>query len=99
MPRFYNDPPHVKPLRRAYSVARCQARFRNEQFDLTWDQWLQLWLGNGNYLNKGRGSRNYSLVRLDKYAAWQFDNVEICLRSIDLSRTASTLPRRPRKKL
>lgn len=86
MPLNYHDPEHIQPLRRAYSVARCQAAYRGEQFDLTWTQWLKLWLADDNYRFKGRHSRDLTLVRLDYRKAWTRTNVRIEQRAQHLSR-------------
>jgi len=89
MPLNYNDPEHIKPLRRAYTVARCQAAYRGELWDLTWNQWLKLWLADDNYRFKGRGALDLALVRKDYRLTWTLKNVQIEQRHQHLSRTAS----------
>jgi hypothetical protein len=86
MPVNYHDPEHIKPLRRAYTVARCQATYRGELWDLTWNQWLKLWLEDDNYRFKGRGARDLTLSRKDYRKSWTRSNVQIEQRRDHLSR-------------
>lgn len=99
MPKAYNDPEHIRPLRRAYAVAKCQAQYRSEPWDLTWEQWLSLWLEDNNWQLKGRGSRDLSCVRLNYELPWRWDNVIIEERHSHLSRIVAqkTLSRRAKK--
>ena len=89
MPLIYDHEPHMARLRRAYVVARCQARSRQETFDITWCDWQALWLANDNYLFKGRGANDRVLVRLDHTQSWNMANVQIQRRHDHLSRILS----------
>jgi hypothetical protein len=75
MPLKLNIPDHLRPLRRAFKVAECQARYRHQEWLLTWDDWLALWLPNDRYLQKGRGANSYSVSRLDLDLPWHPLNV------------------------
>ena len=100
MSRQYEDSPHLHRLRRAYVVARCQANYRNEEWQLTWDDWLYLWLTQDRYLRKGRGADELGLSRLDYNSSWAMDNVQIETRGDHLSRIVhqKSLKRQPKVK-
>ena len=87
--RQYEDSPHLHRLRRAFIVARCQANFRNEEWNLTWEDWQYLWLTKDRYLRKGRGADDLTLSRLDYCTSWDMDNVQISIRRDHLSRIAN----------
>lgn len=97
MPLLYQDPPHIQPLRRAYAVARCQAKYRNESWELTWEEWRDLWLENNQYLRKGRGSNDLALVRISLRKPWRWDNVQIEVRRIHLVRIVEQKMRERRR--
>jgi hypothetical protein len=100
MPRQYEHSPHLHRLRRAFIVARCQANYRNEGWELTWDDWQYLWLTKDRYLRKGRGADDLGLSRLDYSSSWCMDNVQIETRKDHLSRIVSqkSLKRQPKQK-
>lgn len=72
----------------AYLKHRSQALYRKEGYDLTFEQWQQLW---PQELFEQRGRSNHSLVltRLDWDNAWSEDNVRIVTRKEHLKLSGS----------
>lgn len=69
-----NDPVE-SAKRRHYSNARAQAKFRNEAWDLTYEQWLDIW---GSYWQqRGKGKYDYCMVQVEVGAGWNPSNVII----------------------
>jgi hypothetical protein len=67
----------LRDLRRSFSMARSQAIYRGEQWELELDLWMKLWTEDDRYLRKGRASDQLSFVRIDPTKAWRPDNVRI----------------------
>jgi hypothetical protein len=57
--------------------ARAQAWYRNEEWQITETEYIDLWRENNHYLRKGRTTGSLCLVRIDLEKAWCLDNVEI----------------------
>lgn len=68
------------PLQRdkyyGYLKHRSQARYREEDYSLTPEEWLSIWTDEA-WLNRGRLSDNYCLVMKDRELGWHMDNVEL----------------------
>lgn len=64
-------------LRRSFARSRCQARFRGQQWDITFEQYRALWEENNNYLRKGRTNEKLCFCRKDISKGWTLNNVEI----------------------
>lgn len=62
----------------AWLKHRSQARFRGEEYNLTWQDWSRLW-GLDKWLSRGRSSECYTMYRLNSTVPWHKDNVVICL--------------------
>lgn len=88
-----SDPSHWKtgpdPLTRekyyAWLKHRCQARFRNQLYDLTWEQWQCLWTDD-LYAQRGRKKQDLCISRVDMRLGWCIDNVDIISRDQQLKR-------------
>lgn len=61
--------------------SRAQAKFRNEVWEITEQEYIDLWTRDGAYLSKGRGSDDLTMTRLDKDKPWSIDNVVILTRA------------------
>jgi hypothetical protein len=59
---------------------RAQANYRDEPFELTFEDFQEVW--NGKWELKGRGSTDYCLTRDDPTGAWVRGNV-VCLPRIE----------------
>lgn len=55
---------------------RAQARFRNEQYNLTEEDWNSLW-SQELWHRRGRKSQELSLYRFDITQPWQINNVTV----------------------
>ena len=69
--------PVLHNLRISCLRAKAQAKFRNEGWELTIEEYTNMWLENDNYKSKGRGSYDLSLQRLDYDLPWSTDNCVI----------------------
>lgn len=66
--------------------SRAQAHFRQEDWQITEQQYIDLWRIDDRYKNKGRGSDDFCLCRIDEEKPWTVDNVEIITRKLHLLR-------------
>jgi len=74
-----------KIMRRYYSLAKCQAEHRNQIWDLDFETFCQIWSKDDKYKNRGRGSENYHMRRINVSDSWNDKNVEIVTRGKHLS--------------
>jgi hypothetical protein len=56
---------------------QSQARYRKEEYELTWEDWQTLW-PNDVWFKRGRGRDCVTLYRRDANMPWRMDNVVIC---------------------
>lgn len=61
-----------------WQAARAQAKFRDEEWALTFDDYFQAW--NGLWDQKGRLSDDLCMTRIDYEGAWSPDNIMIISR-------------------
>jgi hypothetical protein len=69
----------------AWLKHRAQARYRGEQYDLTWEQWDNLWTSD-LFANRGKRADNWVIMRNKLSDSWNINNCEIVLRSDQLKR-------------
>ena len=69
----------------AWHRARAQANFREEGWDLSFEQYQQLWAGV--WLQRGRGAGSLCLARRDYELPWTWNNVHVIPRSQHCQRT------------
>lgn len=69
----------------AWLKHRAQARYRHEQYDLTWEEWETLWPDN-LFLQRGRKSTDLCLARVDWSQPWSAVNCHIVERKQHLKR-------------
>ena len=62
------------------SRSKAQAEYRNEGWEMTHDEYIDLWIENDNYKNKGRAPENLCMTRIDPDLDWTKDNVHIISR-------------------
>ena len=66
------------PIRRekyyAFIKHRSQANYRNEDYELEWSDWENLW-PDDLWSQRGRSIQNLVLYRLDPAEEWSIDNV------------------------
>jgi hypothetical protein len=70
----------------AWHRARAQAHFRNEVWDLSFEQFQALWQGRWHL--RGRSNTSWCLVREDPDGAWHVSNVDCIPRVEHIRRQA-----------
>jgi hypothetical protein len=71
----------------AWARARAQAHFRNETWELTYEQYLHIWRPNWHL--RGRAVDQLCMTRTDWTGAWCVQNVELVTRREALIRQAA----------
>lgn len=81
----------------AWMRKKAQAIYRNEPWELTIEQFFQLWDDSKQWDNRGRHPGSSAMFMIDTDLGWTIDNVEICDRSKRLRQihTAKARPRDP----
>lgn len=69
--------PHIHQLHRAFHNHRQQALFRREAYELTWEQYRDIWCQGDRLHRRGRGIGCLWMVRSDPRLPWRVDNIEI----------------------
>lgn len=77
------DPFEVE-RRKAYSRAKCQADFRQEIWELTYEDFCVFWPNKQRWNQRGRSLENLVLARYDDTAGWTRSNVAQITRSDQL---------------
>jgi len=60
-------------IHKAYRVAKAQANFRKEPWDLEFEHYRQAW--EPYWHLRGRSSESYTLTRIDMELGWSKDNI------------------------
>lgn len=76
----------------AFLKHRSQARFRGEDYALTWEDWQGLW-SDDDFQCRGRRADDLCLSRIDHLGEWSLANVEVIPR---LEHLKKERPRRGR---
>lgn len=83
--------PHTDPFEReryyAYAKHRAQAHYRNEPYELSHDDWVELW-PRELFDKRGRGGLDLCLARCCHAQSWNINNVHIVTRREHLKRNA-----------
>lgn len=88
--------------RLAYCRMRAQAKYRNEPWNITWEQYQEIW--EGKWHLKGRAVDDLCLSREDWSGPWTMDNVSLVFRLEHLRKQSKVRPSKkgiklgPRKK-
>lgn len=69
----------------AWAKHKAQAKFRNEEHTLTWEEWKSIWT-NDLFEQRGRGADSLCLMQQDIRKGWHVDNVSIITRREHLKR-------------
>jgi len=79
-PETHNYPDQEKRNRYyAYLKHKSQAKYRGETYLLTKEDWFDLW-PTELFEQRGRGSQNLCLSRIDPFGDWTVSNVHIITR-------------------
>lgn len=82
---IYKDPfDHQRHL--PFLKARAQAKYRDEPWELTPEDWFSLWSTPELWAQRGRHADSLCLVRIDQEGSWSMNNVEIIVRLEQLRR-------------
>ena len=65
------------PIRYAYSQQKCLAKKRGLSWDLSFDDWLDIWQQSGQFNNRGRKSGQYCMSRYNDTGPYAKHNVFI----------------------
>ena len=68
-----------KLARRRYHRHKCVAKQRNVPFELTYDEWINIWLQSGKYDLRGYGRGKYCMSRINDIGPYAVNNVFIQL--------------------
>ena len=71
--------PLVREQYYAYLKHRSQAKYRNEDYSLTFEDWQAFWT-NGNWDKRGRTADSLCLARLNNEGPWAWHNVAVLTR-------------------
>jgi hypothetical protein len=86
----YKDPPrkrlrkqdyHEVEIRNAYISHRYRAALRGIKWDITLEEWCDVWLTSGKWLERGVGADRYCMHRRFDIGPYAKDNVEIVTNS------------------
>ena len=87
--------PHVwitgpDPIRheqyRGWQVHKSQCKFRGEEFNLSFEDYEELWKDDWN--KRGRTPESVCMTRKDWKGAWELDNIELITRAEHFKRQA-----------
>lgn len=70
--------PALRPVFRAFVQCRNQAQWRGEDWELSWEQWRDIW--HGWWHLRGRGSDSVCITRKNCDLPWQASNVILITR-------------------
>lgn len=80
--RFYipSNPPSVTNqfCRNEYSRLRHYAKRKNIQFDLSLQQWVDIWFSSGKWHLRGRSLNKFAMYRKNPYLGFTLSNTVIC---------------------
>lgn len=77
--------PHRREKYYAFLKHKAQCNFRNELYELTFDDWETYWTDE-NYSQRGRRKNSLVLTRKDITEAWSVDNCILQTREVHLKR-------------
>ncbi len=65
-------------LKRKFQIARNQARFRDQEWTLTLEDFYNMWeVHDQAWLFSGQGAEDYNLSRIDMDEGWTLNNVHV----------------------
>ena len=91
---LYKYPGAQSEQRVGWLRMKAQAKFRNEPFEITWEDYLKIW--EGRWHQRGSSRESYTLQRIDWKGGWTLNNVHIVSRLEHWRRQCSLLKGRKR---
>lgn len=84
-PELYKyDTAEQRLVNRWYLMAKAQARFRDEPWELTFEDYYSHWRGNTHW--RGRSEHSKSLTRINDRLPWRPDNIRLVSRRDAITR-------------
>lgn len=68
-----------KLARKRYHMHKCVAKQRKVPFELSYDEWITIWLESGKYDLRGYGRGKYCMSRINDVGPYSVNNVFIQL--------------------
>lgn len=84
MSRKRFEDPQQHRLHYSWLRARCQAKYRNEDWHITLEQYLDIWQGLVHL--KGRSGDCLVMTRCDTTQPWTIDNIALITRADQMGR-------------
>jgi hypothetical protein len=72
----------MTPLRK-YQIHKIHSKQRGIPFELTFEQWMEIWEKSGKFEYRGRGKGKYCMSRINDMGAYAIGNVYINLNEIN----------------
>ena len=82
----------IKSLKRSYNDQKFRSKSRVDKkgmpinWQLTFDDWLKIWIESGKLYLRGKGKGKYCMSRKNDIGPYAIDNVEIVLNEINISK-------------
>lgn len=67
----------IKSAREKYKIHKYSAKGRGISFELTFEQWMKLWLDSGHWKERGCRHGQYVMARFGDIGPYSIDNVKI----------------------
>lgn len=81
---MFSDPfDHERHI--GYLRMKSQAKYRNEAWDLTMEDFFKIWKDPEVWNNRGRDSDSWALTRKNVHKPWSLKNVQLMRRSDQLN--------------
>jgi hypothetical protein len=72
----------MTPLRK-YQIQRIHAKDRGISFELTFEEWINIWEQSGKFEFRGRGKGKYCMSRVNDSGPYKVGNVYINLNELN----------------
>lgn len=76
---LYLTQDRLRKLRDDWNVQRWNAKVRDIAFELSFSEWLGIWLASGKLLRRGRGRGQYVMARHHDTGPYAIGNIAIIL--------------------
>jgi hypothetical protein len=83
--------PELRDARSKFFDQRCTSRYRGIPWDLTFEQWWEIWRKSGKWYERGRGKGMFQMARFNDSGAYAVGNVRIT--SVEENLAERELPR------
>jgi len=62
---------------RKYNQQKNQAKIRGVEFNISFEDWMKVWLDSGHWNQRGKTRGSYNMSRINDTGPYQYDNVFI----------------------